>query len=133
MLEKESKENIVENEEEVQNSNEETMEVVSETNSEEAANSDDENLTNEEVYYKEPAGIAILANSLDQIIMVAVSALLVFLCDTIMRAFGYMFVQGNGAIILAGGIAYFVLNCIYSPIMKKTKLRNTIARKILSV
>ena len=128
------KENIIENEnEEVKASNVENEEVVLENNIEEATNNGEGNLSIEEGDHKDPAGATILANSLDQIIMIAASALLVFLCDTILRVFGYRFVQGNGAIILAGAIVYFILNCIYSPIMEKTKLRNTIARKILSV
>ena len=128
------KENITENgNEEVKASNVENEEVVLENSIEEATNNEEANLPIEEGDHKEAGGSVILANSLDQIIMIAVSALLIFLCDAIMRVFGYRFVQGNGAIILAGAIVYFILNCIYSPIMEKTKLRNTIARKILSV
>jgi len=42
-----------------------------------------------------------------------------------------MFIQGTGAIVIAGGIIYFILNCIYAPIMEKSKVKNTIAKKIL--
>jgi len=76
---------------------------------------------------------AILANILDQVLVVAASSVLVLLCDVVLKLFGYMFVQGTGAIILAAGIIYFVLNCIYAPIMEKSRAKNTIAKKILNI
>ena len=75
----------------------------------------------------------ILANILDQVLVVAASSVLVLLCDVVLKLFGYMFVQGTGAIILAAGIIYFVLNCIYAPIMEKSRAKNTIAKKILNI
>ena len=44
-----------------------------------------------------------------------------------------MFIRETGALVIAGGIIYFILNCIYAPIMKKTKMKNTIAKKILNI
>jgi hypothetical protein len=44
-----------------------------------------------------------------------------------------MFVRDNGSIILAGGIIYFIINCIYAPIMEKSKLENTFGKKILNM
>jgi hypothetical protein len=76
---------------------------------------------------------SILANILDQLLVVAASSVLVLLCDIILKLFGYMFVQGTGAIIIAAGIIYFIINCIYAPIMEKSKAKNTIARKILNI
>ncbi|MCE5222142.1 MAG: RDD family protein [Clostridium sp.] len=75
----------------------------------------------------------ILATILDQTLLVAASAVLVLLCDMVLRLFGYMFVKGTGATVLAGGIIYFILNCIYAPIMEKSKAKNTIAKKILNI
>ena len=76
---------------------------------------------------------SILANILDQALIVAASSILVLLCDVVLRLFGYMFVQGTGAIIIAAGIIYFIINCIYAPVMGKSKAKNTIARKILNI
>jgi hypothetical protein len=75
----------------------------------------------------------ILANILDQLLIVASSAVLLLLCDFVLKIFGYMFIRETGALVMAGGIIYFILNCIYEPIMKKTKIKNTIAKKILSI
>jgi hypothetical protein len=75
----------------------------------------------------------ISANILDQVLLVAASSVLVLLCDVMLKLFGYMFVKGTGAIILAAGIIYFILNCIYAPIMGKSKAKNTIAKKILNI
>jgi hypothetical protein len=113
-----------ENTEEVTNDTEEAAVTVSE---------EIENSTNEEINRKSAASGAILANILDQLVIVVCSSLLVFLCDLVLKLFGYMFIQGNGSIILAGGIIYFILNCIYASIMEKTKLRTTIAKKILNI
>jgi hypothetical protein len=82
---------------------------------------------------KESSGKVILANALDQLVLVAGSSLLLLLCDLILKAFGYMFIRDNGALVLAGGIIYFIANCIYNPIMQKSKLKGTIAQKILNI
>lgn len=95
---------------------------------------ENEALLSDEPKEKNLVGKLIAANVLDQLIMIAGSAVLLFLIDLIMRkAFGYMFVRENGALILAGGIVYFIANCIYSPVMQKTKLENTVAKKILNL
>ena len=114
----------VENTEEVTNDTEEAAVTVSE---------EIENSTSEEVNRKSAASGVILANILDQLLIIVCSSLLVFVCNLVLKLFGYMFIQGNGSIILAGGIIYFILNCIYVPIMEKTKLRTTIAKKILNI
>ena len=75
----------------------------------------------------------ILANVLDQVLIVASSAVLLLLCDFVLKLFGYMFIREAGALMLAVGIIYFILNCIYEPIMEKTKMKNTIAQKILNI
>ena len=142
------KDNIKENqikseveETEVQTSNIETTETEISTKNqevkEENTNIEIEGLKNDE---KNDADINensskkfILANILDQLLVVAASSVLVLLCDVVLRLFGYMFIKGTGAIVIAGGIIYFILNCIYAPIMEKSKAKNTIAKKILNI
>jgi hypothetical protein len=140
------KDNIKENqikseveETEVQASNIETTETGISTKNQEVKEEDTnieiEGLKNDE---KNDADINensskkfILANILDQLLVVAASSVLVLLCDVVLGLFGYMFIKGTGAIVIAGGIIYFILNCIYAPIMEKSKAKNTIAKKIL--
>lgn len=142
------KDNVKENqikseveETEVQTSNIETTEAETSTKNQEikGGNTDIEiqELRNDE---KNDADINensskkfILANILDQLLVVAASTVLVLLCDIVLNLFGYMFVKGTGAIVIAGGIIYFILNCIYAPIMEKSKAKNTIAKKILNI
>jgi len=90
-------------------------------------------ITSDEESDKQSSSKIILANALDQLLMIAGSALLVLLCDIILKLCGYMFVRDNGSIILAGGIIYFIINCIYAPIMEKSKLENTFGKKILNM
>lgn len=70
-------------------------------------------ITSDEESDKQSSSKIILANALDQLLMIACSALLVLLCDIILKLCGYMFVRDNGSIILAGGMIYFIINCIY--------------------
>jgi len=90
-------------------------------------------ITSDEESDKQSSSKIILANALAQLLMIAGSALLVLLCDIILKLCGYMFVRDNGSIILAGGIIYFIINCIYGPIMEKSKLENTFGKKILNM
>lgn len=116
--------------------NAETSEIGTDTKGnaiEAAINNEVQSLISEEINDKESAGKVVLANALDQLVLVACSCLLVMLFDLILNVFGYMLVRDNGALIFAGGIIYFILNCIYVPVMEKTKLKNTIAKKILSL
>ena len=100
---------------------------------EESDRNEEDNFTEDAVYDEESLGKNMLANILDQLLLVATSSLLVLLCDLILKLFGYMFVKDNGSIFLAGIVIYFILNCIYSPIMNKARLEGTIAKKILSI
>lgn len=100
----------------------------------ENVNTEIHNLVNENTEKKGKSCMkGILANILDQALLIASSAILVILCDQILKLIGYMFVQGTGAIILAAGIIYFILNCLYAPIMENSKAKATIANKILNV
>ena len=122
---------------EVETSNVETTETEVESIVEENTNVEIQKLINDENNEEDKSGNScisvILASILDQVLVVAASSVLVLLCDVILKLFGYMFVQGTGAIIIAAGIIYFILNCIYAPIMIKSKAKNTIARKILNI
>lgn len=75
----------------------------------------------------------ICANILDQLLIVATSSLLLLLFDFVLKIFGYRVVRENAVLVLLVGAVYFIINCIYSPLMIKTKLKNTIARKILNI
>ncbi|WP_160685686.1 RDD family protein [Clostridium sp. C2-6-12] len=125
--------NIKENE--TVNEAEENEVKVSEEIMEANVNTELHNLVNEDVTVKnEKSSIkSFLANILDQTLLIAASAILIILLDQIIRLFGYMFVRETGGIILAAGIIYFILNCIYAPIMEKTRAKATIANKILNI
>lgn len=133
------KENEIMNEveeNEVRASNVETTETKAKNEKvmEENVNTEIHNLVNENTKKNEKScSKGILANIIDQALLIASSAVLVILCDQILKLFGYMFVKGTGAIILAAGIIYFILNCLYAPIMEKSKAKATIASKILSI
>lgn len=86
-----------------------------------------------ELHEGSKTGKEILVNILDQIILAAISSVLVVAIDFCMNAAGYRFVRDNGSIIGAGAIIYFIFNCIYAPLMAKTKAKKTIAKKILSI
>ena len=90
-------------------------------------NDDDNNIS------KNSSRKFILANILDQLLVVAASSVLLLLCNLLLKLSGYMFVEGTGAIFMAAGIIYFILNCIYAPIMGKSNLKNTIGKKILNI
>jgi len=133
------KENEIMNEveeNEVKASNIETTETKEKNEKvmDENVNAEIHNLVNEKTKKNEKScSKGILANILDQALLIVSSAVLVMLCDQILKLFGYMFVQGTGAIILAAGIIYFILNCLYAPIMEKSKAKATIANKILNI
>ena len=126
---------------EVQTSNIETTEADTNSKSQEAkeenTNTEIEGLingeNNDEDIKKNSSIQVILANVLDQLLIIASSAVLLLLCDFVLKLFGYMFIRETGALVIAGGIIYFILNCIYAPIMEKSKAKNTIAKKILNI
>ena len=132
------KENIKENqvnselgEIEVQTSNIETTEVGIETQ-EIMGNNEVQELVNNDKVNKSSSVKNIFANILDQLLVLAGSAVLLLLIDVILKSFGYMFVKESGAIVFAGAIVYFVMNCIYTPVMETSKIKNTIGKKILN-
>lgn len=78
-------------------------------------------------------GKEIMANILDELLLAAISSVLVVIVDFCLNAAGYRFVRDNGSIIGAAAIIFFIMNCIYAPLMAKTKAKKTIAKKILSI
>ena len=122
---------------EVETSNVETTEEEIETKNQEVkkenTNSEIQGLMNDENKNENSCTKVILANILDQALLVAASAILVLLCDVVLGLLGYMFVKETGAIVIAAGIIYFILNCIYAPIMEKSKAKNTIGKNILNI
>ncbi|MFW2490002.1 RDD family protein [Clostridium chromiireducens] len=133
-------ENIKENkisseveETEMENLNPGTDETAISAVADEKTNAEYSNTQNELITGEKSSMRSIVASALDQLLIVAGSALLLLLCDLILKLFGYMFVRENGALILAGGIIYFIINCIYIPIMERSKLEVTIAKRILNI
>ena len=92
---------------------------------------EEENDTEEDM--KPSFGKEIFANILDQFIVLASSALILLIVDLIMRLFGYQFVRENGVLAMVIMFIYFVINCFYTQLMEKTKLKNTIAKRILNL
>ena len=90
---------------------------------------------NSEKHTKKKAsfGKELFANILDQAVVLAASAIIVLIVDLIMRIFGYQFVREMGALLSVILGTYFVVNCFYAPIMERTKLKNTIAKRILNL
>lgn len=75
----------------------------------------------------------IFANILDQLVILAGSSLILLIADLILRIFGYQFARESGVLVGVILFIYFVINCLYTEIMEKTKLKNTIAKRILNI
>lgn len=73
------------------------------------------------------------ANILDQFIILACSSIILLMTDLIMRVFGYQFVREGGVLAMVVMFIYFVINCFYTQLMERTKLKNTIAKRILNL
>lgn len=83
---------------------------------------------------REPSfGKETFANILDQFIILAGSSIILLITDLIMRAFGYQFVREGGVLAMVVMFIYFVINCFYTQLMERTKLKNTIAKRILNL
>lgn len=78
-------------------------------------------------------GKEIFANLLDQLIILSASSIILLIVDLVMKVFGYQFVRENGVLISVIMCVYFVINCFYTQLFEKTKLKNTIAKKLLNV
>lgn len=134
------KDNVKENETEVNTDEKEENSVELSKEHEENTNNELQDLIEdheEEVDSKEnnkPSfGKEIFANLLDQFVILAVSSVILLIADVVMRMFGYQFVRETGILVAVVMCVYFVINCFYVQLMERTKLKNTIAKKILNL
>ena len=65
--------------------------------------------------------------------ILAGSSVILLIADVVMRMFGYQFVRETGILVAVVMCVYFVINCFYVQLMERTKLKNTIAKKILNL
>ena len=134
------KDNVKENETEVNTDEKEENSVELSKEHEENTNNELQDLIEdheEEVDSKEnnkPSfGKEIFANLLDQFVILAGSSVILLIADVVMRMFGYQFVRETGILVAVVMCVYFVINCFYVQLMESTKLKNTIAKKILNL
>ena len=134
------KDNVKENETEVNTDEKEENSVELSKEHEEKTNNELQDLIEdheEEVDSKEnnkPSfGKEIFANLLDQFVILAGSSVILLIADVVMRMFGYQFVRETGILVAVVMCVYFVINCFYVQLMERTKLKNTIAKKILNL
>ncbi|MBZ0312748.1 RDD family protein [Clostridium butyricum] len=134
------KDNVKENETEVNTDEKEEYSVELSKEHEENTNNELQDLIEdheEEVDSKEsnkPSfGKEIFANLLDQFVILAGSSVILLIADVVMRMFGYQFVRETGILVAVVMCVYFVINCFYVQLMERTKLKNTIAKKILNL
>lgn len=134
------KDNVKENETEVNTDEKEENSVELSKEHEENTNNELQDLIEdheEEVDSKEnnkPSfGKEIFANLLDQFVILAGSSVILLIADVVMRMFGYQFVRETGILVAVVMCVYFVINCFYIQLMERTKLKNTIAKKILNL
>lgn len=133
------KDNVKENETEVNTDEKEENSVELSKEHEENTNNELQDLIedHEEVDSKEnnkPSfGKEIFANLLDQFVILAGSSVILLIADVVMRMFGYQFVRETGILVAVIMCVYFVINCFYVQLMERTKLKNTIAKKILNL
>ena len=73
------------------------------------------------------------ANILDQLVILAGSSLILLIADLIMHIFGYQFIRESGVLVTVIMCVYFLINCFYTQLMERTKLKNTIAKRILNL
>ena len=133
------KDNVKENETEVNTDEKEENSVELSKEHEENTNNELQDLIedHEEVDSKEnnkPSfGKEIFANLLDQFVILAGSSVILLIADVVMRMFGYQFVRETGILVAVVMCVYFVINCFYVQLIERTKLKNTIAKKILNL
>lgn len=134
------KDNVKENETEVNTDEKEENIVELSKEHEENTNNELQDLIEdheEEIDSKEsnkPSfGKEIFANLLDQFVILAGSSVILLIADVVMRMFGYQFVRETGILVAVVMCVYFVINCFYVQLMERTKLKNTIAKKILNL
>ena len=78
-------------------------------------------------------GREVFANLLDQLLILAGSSIVLLIADLVMHMFGYQFIRETGVLVTVVMSVYFVINCFYTQLMERTKLKNTIAKRILNL
>ncbi|WP_294156742.1 RDD family protein [uncultured Clostridium sp.] len=127
------KDNLKENETEEKNSIDFSKESEENTNSELQDLIEGQEENSLETDSKSSLAKGIFANLLDQLIVLAGSSLILLITDLIMHAFGYQFIRETGVLVSAVMVVYFIINCLYTQLMERTKLKNTIAKRILNL
>lgn len=134
------KDNVKENETEVNTDEKEENSVELSKEHEENTNNelqdlieDHEEAVDSKENNKPSFGKEIFANLLDQFVILAGSSVILLIADVVMRMFGYQFVRETGILLAVVMCVYFVINCFYVQLMERTKLKNTIAKKILNL
>lgn len=127
------KDNLKENETEEKNSIDHSKESEENTNMELQDLIEGQEGNHSETDSKPSLGKGIFANLLDQLIILTGSSLILLITDLIMRIFGYQFVRENGVLVSVVMVIYFAINCLYTQLMERTKLKNTIAKRILNL
>lgn len=129
------KDNVKENETEVNTDEKEENSVELSKEHEENTNNELQDLIedHEEVDSKEnnkPSfGKEIFANLLDQFVILAGSSVILLIADVVMRMFGYQFVRETGILVAVVMCVYFVINCFYVQLMERTKLKILLQRR----
>lgn len=124
----------------INNENEENSEVsenMEENNSlaeeEKAEEVNIESVESEDGINKEKKGPSLLkklfSNILDQSLIIALSSILLIIFDFLIKFVGYMVVMPLGVLL----IIYFIVNSLYSPIIKNSKLKKTLGEKIFNI
>lgn len=72
---------------------------------------------------------SIQASIIDQIVIGGASYILLIIFDFIMKLVNLRVVDKMGIYV----IIYIIVNIIYSPIMEKTKMNNTVGRKVSNI
>ncbi len=102
--------------------------VESETSIEESNNCEKEDGTSKAI--KEPSLLKkLFSNILDQSFIIAISSIMLIIFDFLIKFVGYMVVMPLGVLL----IIYFIVNSLYLPILKNSKLKKTLGEKIFNI
>lgn len=71
----------------------------------------------------------LFSSILDQSLVIALSSILLIIFDFLIKFVGYMVVMPLGVLL----IIYFIVNSLYSPIIKNSRLKKTLGEKIFNI
>lgn len=66
---------------------------------------------------------------LDQVIVLGVASLLMVVFNLILRLFGFMIVEFTPMLL----IFFFIVNCLYSPLMERMQDGRTLGKRIMNI